>query len=156
VVRKHRVGSSPTSGTQEVPAKLTKNQIRVKRPGENVGPLYTNYYTNALRKRLFHRFSSARLHVREHVRVSVERDGYGGVTQHLRDDLRVDILGEQQRRARVSKIVEADLWHLRLLQQRLKAVRSDVAAVQRLPRFRREYEAVLAPQTADPVYLSPN
>ncbi len=86
-MRKHRVGSSPTSGTQEVPAKPTKNQNRVKKPGENVGPLYTNYYTNALKKRLFHRFGGAFLHVREHLRVGVERDGDAVVTQHLRDDL---------------------------------------------------------------------
>ena len=65
---------------QEVPAKPTKNQNSVKRPGENVGPLYTNYYTNALKKRLFHRFGGALLHVREHVRVGVERDGDAGVT----------------------------------------------------------------------------
>jgi hypothetical protein len=41
---------------QEIPAKPTKGQNRGKRPGENAGPLYSNYYTNALRKRVFHRF----------------------------------------------------------------------------------------------------
>jgi len=73
------------------------------------------------------------------VRVGVERDGDASVAQHLRDNFGVNILGKEQRRTRVSKIVEADLWQLRPLQQRLEAVRSDVAAVQRLPRFRREY-----------------
>jgi hypothetical protein len=73
------------------------------------------------------------------VRVGVQGDGDAGVPQHLRDDFGVDILGKEQRRTRVSKIVEANLWQLRPLQQRLEAVRSDVAAVQRLPRFRREY-----------------
>jgi hypothetical protein len=94
VVRKHRVGSSPTSGTRKIPAKPTKGQNRGKRLGDNTEPLYTNYYTNALGKRVFHRLGGALLHVGEHVGVSVERDGYGCVPQHLRDDLRVHILGE--------------------------------------------------------------
>jgi hypothetical protein len=56
VAREGRVGSSPTSGTRKRPAKATKGQNRGKRPGVLAGPLYTNYYTNALRKRVFHRF----------------------------------------------------------------------------------------------------
>jgi hypothetical protein len=94
VVPKHRVGSSPTSGTSESPAKPTKGQNRGKRLGVVAEPLSTNYYTNALGKRVFHSFGSALLHVGKHVRVSVERDGYGCVPQHLRDDLRVHVLGE--------------------------------------------------------------
>ena len=69
------MGSSPTSGTQEIPAKLTKRQNRGKYPDENVGTLYTDYYINALRKGVFHRFGGALLQVRERVRVNVERDG---------------------------------------------------------------------------------
>jgi hypothetical protein len=44
-------------------------------PDENVGTLYTDYYINALRKGVFHRFGGALLQVRERVRVNVERDG---------------------------------------------------------------------------------
>ena len=79
-VRKHRVGSSPTSGTQEIPAKSPENQNRVKRLGVLAEPLYTNYYTNALRKRVFHRFGGAILHVWEHMRIGVQSDGDAGVT----------------------------------------------------------------------------
>jgi hypothetical protein len=37
------------------------------------------------------------LHVGEHVRVGVERNGYGGMPRHFRDELEVDVLGEKQR-----------------------------------------------------------
>ena len=49
------------------------------------------------------------------------------------------------------EVVEAYLGQPRPLQQRLEAVRGDVAEVQRLTHFRSEYEAVLAAQTARPV-----
>ena len=55
--------------------------------------------------------------------------------------------------AHVSKIVEANLWQLRPLQQRLEAVRGDVAAVQRLPDLGGEYEPVLLPEGGHPIYL---
>jgi len=42
-------------------------------------PYYTNYYTNALRKRLFHSCYRTMLHVRENVAVGVERNSYGSV-----------------------------------------------------------------------------
>jgi hypothetical protein len=38
------------------------------------------YYTNALRKRLFHSCNCAILHVRQDVRVGIERDSYAGVS----------------------------------------------------------------------------
>ena len=62
MVRKHRVGSSPTSGTRKVPAKVPNDQNSGKGFGENLGSLYTNYYTNALRMRVFHRSGGAVLH----------------------------------------------------------------------------------------------
>jgi hypothetical protein len=55
--------------------------------------LYTNYYTNALRQRIFHRCCGLISHVGEYVRVGVEGDGYGGVPEHLGDDLGVYVLG---------------------------------------------------------------
>ena len=39
------------------------NTREEKSPGVKTGGYYTNYYTNALRKRLFHRRDSAILHV---------------------------------------------------------------------------------------------
>ncbi len=80
------------------------------------------------------------------MRVGVERDGYAGMAQHLGDHLRVHILGEQDRGARVPEVVEAYLGQPRPLEQRLEAVCGDVAAVQRLADLGGEYEAVLAPQ----------
>jgi hypothetical protein len=69
------------------------------------------------------------------VRVGVEGDGYGGVPEHVRDDLGVNVLGEQERGARVPEAVEAYLRQPGPLEQGLEAVRGNVAAVQRLTRF---------------------
>ena len=52
----------------------------------------TSFYANTLRKHLLHRSGGALLHRRQHVRVGVERDGYGCMPQHLRDDLEIDVL----------------------------------------------------------------
>ncbi len=62
----------------------------------------------ALRKGVLDR-GGALLHRREHMRVGVERDGYGGVPQHLREDLGVHVLGQEQGSARVPEVVEAYL-----------------------------------------------
>jgi hypothetical protein len=87
------------------------------------------------------------------VRVGVERDGDAGVAQHLGDHLRVHVLGEQERGARVPEIVEAYLRQARPLEQGLEAMRGDVLAGERLAALGGEYETVLAPQTARPIYL---
>jgi hypothetical protein len=58
------VGSSPTAPTKRKPCKWTQNQSKRNRLGENAEPIYTNYYTNALRKGIFHRFGGALLHGR--------------------------------------------------------------------------------------------
>ena len=59
------------------------------------GLLYTNYYTNVLRQRLFHSCCSLISHVGEYVRVGVQGYGYGGVAQHLGDDLGVHVPGQE-------------------------------------------------------------
>ena len=41
------------------------------------------------------------------MRVGIEGYGDGGVSQHLRNDLGVDVPRQEQRRARVPEIVEA-------------------------------------------------
>ena len=93
-MREHRVGSSPTSGTQEIPAKSPENQNRVKRLGENSEPLYTNYYTNALRKRVFHRFGGALLHRGKHVWDSPARaDTFTLGEAHLSYSILLEVLG---------------------------------------------------------------
>ncbi len=57
------------------PCKTNENQNRGKRLDVLAEPLYTNYYTNPLGKRVFHRFGGALLHGGEHVRVGVQGDG---------------------------------------------------------------------------------
>jgi hypothetical protein len=85
--------------------------------------------------------------------VGIQGDGYACAPQHLRDNLGVDVLGEQQRGARVPEIVKAYLGQPHPLDQGLEAVRGDEAPIQRLPYLRGEDEAVLPPQGARPVYL---
>ena len=52
-------------------------------------------------QRRFHRLDCGVLHVGEDVGVGVEGDGYGGVTQHLGDNLHVDAFAQEQRGAGV-------------------------------------------------------
>jgi hypothetical protein len=87
------------------------------------------------------------------MRVGVQGDGDAGVPEHFGYHLGVDVLREQDRRAGVAKIMEADLWEPGPLEEGLEAVRGDEATVQRLPRLGGEYEAVLAPPIPGPVYL---
>jgi hypothetical protein len=91
----------PSPAPQESPAKLDKTLIERSGPSNAMGLFYTNYYTNVLGKGILHRFGGAVLHVGEHVRVSIQGDGDAGMPQHLGDDLRVHVLGEKQRGARV-------------------------------------------------------
>ena len=110
MVRKHRVGSSPTSGTQETPAKIAKGRSQRKCPGVRAGALNCNASVEGF----IESTGRADLHVGEHMRVGMERDSDVGVTQHLRDDLEVDVLREQQCRARVPEVMEAGrLWQFR-------------------------------------------
>ncbi len=51
--------------------------------------------------------------------VDVQRYRYARVPEHLRDDLRVDALGEQQRRGGVPEVVEADVARPGSPQERL-------------------------------------
>jgi hypothetical protein len=128
VVRKHRVGSSPTSGTQETPAtKIAKGRLQRKCPGVRAGALYCNASVEGF----IESTGRADLHVGEHMRVGMERDSDVGVTQHLRDDLGVDVLREQQCRARVrrrswKRVVSGSF----VLEKRLELARGDIAAVE--------------------------
>jgi hypothetical protein len=79
----------------------------------------------------FESTGGADLHVGEHMRVGIERDSDVGVTQHLRDDLGVDVLREQQCRARVcrrswKRVVSGSF----ALEKRLELARGDIAAVE--------------------------
>ncbi len=56
---------------------------------------------------VFERTNNILLHRRQHVRVGVDGDGYGGVPEHLGYDLGADIMGEQQCGAGVPEVVEA-------------------------------------------------
>ena len=71
------------------------------------------------------------MHVGQDMRVGVERDGYGCMPQHFRDDLGVDVLREQQCRARVcrrswKRVVSGSF----ALEKRLELARGDIAAVE--------------------------
>ena len=54
-------------------------------------PYYTNGYTNALRKGLFHRFRGLVAHVGQDVGVGVESNGDAGMSKHLGDYLGIDV-----------------------------------------------------------------
>jgi hypothetical protein len=83
-------------------------------------PYYTNFYTNALRKRLFHSRNRAALHVRKHVGVGVERDGDGPVPQHLGDDLGVDVFEQQYGCGGVTQLVKRHRRKPGTLEERCK------------------------------------
>ena len=119
------------------------------------GLFYTNRYTNALGKGVLHRGGRLVPHVRKHVGVGVEGYGYRRMAQHLRDYFRVHIPGQQERGARVPEVVEADGWKPGALEEWLEAMASDRAPVEWGTRLRGEYEAVLLPEGARPVYHLP-
>src|ERR671910_194871 len=54
----------PPPAHRKIPAKVQKTQSKAKGQYSNPGPFYTNYYTNALRQGVLHRFGSLALHVR--------------------------------------------------------------------------------------------
>ena len=76
-----------------------------KKAGIKAGPYYTNYYTNALGKGLFHGRDRAVLHVGQDVAVGVERYRDGGMPQHLGDDLGVYVLEQQYGRGGIPQLV---------------------------------------------------
>src|SRR5262249_35971665 len=65
--------------------------------------------------------------------IAVERDGNRGVPKHLRDDLGVDALEQQQGRRRVPEIVEANAWPPELLRRGRKLSRSKFRTSKSLP-----------------------
>jgi hypothetical protein len=76
------------------------------------------------------------------------------MSEHLGDDLRVHVAGEEQRGARMPEVVEADLWQSGLLQERLELQLGDSTPVEWLSGLGGEYEAVSvarAPQRSDPI-----
>src|SRR5918994_4882703 len=80
-------GSIPLGSTLQSGLPIS-NAREKKSPRFSRWGYYTVFYTNALRKRLFHSCNRAILHVGKHVRIGIERDGYAGMAQHLGDDLR--------------------------------------------------------------------
>ncbi len=93
---------------------------------------------HALGKCIFHCGGSALLHGGEHVRVSVERDGYGRVAEHLRGDFRIYVLREQQRGASMAEVVKADRRQPRVLQEWLEGAVAQVGGVDDRARLRSE------------------
>ena len=54
----------------------------------------TLYATVLLFQSIFQSANGVLLHSRQYMAVSVQGDSYGGVTEHLGDDLWVDVAGE--------------------------------------------------------------
>ena len=75
-----------------------------------------NYCSNDCSSLLTSSFSEEGVHLvrcfplksRHHVRIDVHGHGYGGVTEHLLDNLRVHTSGEKERSGRVTQIVETN------------------------------------------------
>jgi hypothetical protein len=107
-VRKHRVGSSPTSGTSKFPAKVAKIRLAKEKPRCSRRGCLLQPYCNASAEGFFKGAGGAVLHVGEHVRVGVERNGYRSVTEKFLDELGVSPLSQQQCRAGVAKVVKAN------------------------------------------------
>jgi hypothetical protein len=118
VVRKHRVGSSPTSGTRKIPAKVDKTLLHKAEP-PTIEP---GFGSSRQRKGLFH---SRRLvtHGRQHVGVSIEGYGYGCMSKHFGNNLRVHVAGENG----PCVLYQRDLDH------ELKRQYSDTAVIRNRP-----------------------
>jgi hypothetical protein len=76
VVREHRVGSSPTSGTRKIPANVAKNAARKGKPRRERRGRLLQPYCNPSTEGFFEGACRAVLHVGEHVGVGVQGDGY--------------------------------------------------------------------------------
>jgi hypothetical protein len=68
------------------------------------------------------------------MRVDVQSDAHGGVSEHLGDDLRVDVLAEEKRRARVAEVVESDRPEPGGLQERLEGAIAEVRGIDKGPK----------------------
>src|SRR5215210_8697452 len=82
----------PPPAQHKFPAKAAKTQLAKEVPRCSRRGCLLQPYCNASAEGFFEGAGGAVLHVGEHVRVGVEGDSNVGVTQHLRDDLEVDIL----------------------------------------------------------------
>ena len=61
---------------------------------------------------ILHSLNCLLLHPLKDMAVDRECEGHVAVTEHLGDDLGVDVLGEQEGSAGVPKIVEANFWEI--------------------------------------------
>ncbi len=80
VPRKGSVGSSPTSGTEELPANIAKTQLAKEKPRCSRRGRLLQPYCNASAEGFFEGAGGAVLQVGEYVRVGVEGDSDVGVT----------------------------------------------------------------------------
>ncbi len=82
----------------------------VKDPRIVAGGLSTSpVHHRGLSERVSDRVGGSTAHTGQHVGVGVEGDGDRCVSQKLLHELRMDVLLEEERRARVPEIVERDL-----------------------------------------------
>jgi hypothetical protein len=69
-----------------------------------IGALYTNYYTNELRKHHVQPVYGFSLHIRQHARVKIEGSIYPGVSEHLTKAIHPHISPKKATRGQVEKI----------------------------------------------------
>src|SRR5918998_3666396 len=75
VVREHRVGSSPTSGTGKIPANTAKISVREGKPRRSRRGRLLQPYCNPSTEGFLEGAGRAVLHVGEHVGVGIQGDG---------------------------------------------------------------------------------
>ena len=80
--------------------------------------------------------------------VGVESDGDAGVSQELLNELRVDVLREQERGAGVAQVVEGDLREAGPREQRREGSLTEVRRVDEVPSLAREEETLITLDTA--------
>jgi hypothetical protein len=87
------------------------------------------------------------------VGVGVKGDGYRGVSQHLGDDLGIDVSRQEQRSARVPEVVEADGRKPGLPKERHEGPFPEVGGVYEGASLRGEDEPLILVEVADALHL---
>jgi hypothetical protein len=112
-------------------------------------------YCNPLTQRVLKDPSCTLLHVGKHVGIGIQGYGYSGVSQHLGDDLGVDVPAQQQRRARVPKVVEPDGGKYGLLEEEREGPLPKIGRVHERAPLCSEDESLVLVKVAEALHLLP-